>query len=292
MALPEIEPAFWKLVETDDPATNKILKAWAPWYVKKTGAAYKDGDEVRAQLKALGYDPSAEIVMGHDEVVDLSRKTAAKADVAAAASAFLLSASPDPARARYQSPLRAISIIRNTPKHASTGKTSCDICGTPKKSEWSPINAAVRTKRGYTGEDWELLDNAMVTRWFAKTSAPKPKSADVAKFREVIKVFSDAPENATGVKVATALKKEFGGHIDPWRYFVETLGFCGVLKTPFMPGNLQAWTNAQGRRGGPGRSEAPSPSCYWRRKQGFDREVFETLFPEIKLPTSLHAPEG
>lgn len=290
MSLADVEKAFAQLLSPDDREISKAVESWRPWYGKRKGSAYDEGKELRAQFKALGFDPAAEVAMTHDEVIALSIETAAKADVAAAATTFLLTASPDRARALWQSPLRSVSIIRNTPKHAFKGAPACDICGVPKKSEWSPISAANSARHGYVGEDHELLDHALLARWFSKAEPPKPKAVDLSGFRKAIKIIADAPETATCVKVATAIKKELGGHIDPWRYFFETLGYAGVLKNKVMTGNLQRWTNACDRHGF-GRSEVPAPARHWRRGQGFDREIFESLFPEIKLPAALRAPE-
>lgn len=290
MSLADVENTFRRLVEAVDPETIDAIEEWCPWYGKRKGPAYDDGEELRTRLKALEFDPAAEIVMSHDEVIALSIATAAEADVGAAANAFLLTASPDRSRAVWQAPLRSVSSIRNTPKHALTGKPNCAICGVEKKAHWSPITAAKYARHGYVGEDYQLLDHALVARWFAQTEPPKPKAADLSNFRRAIKIVSDAPESATCVKVATAIKKEMGGHIDSWRYFFETLGYAGVLSNKVMPGNLQRWTNACDRVGF-GRSEVPAPARHWSRGQGFDREIFETLFPGIKLPAALRAPE-
>lgn len=160
-----------------------------------------------------------------------------------------------------------------------------------KKNNWSPVNAAARIPRGYTGEDWELLDNTMVMRWFAQTHCPRVSSKDLTAFRSVLQIIADAPPSATSVQIAATLKKTLRGHIDPWRYFFETLGYSGVLKTSVQPGPLQAWTNAVDRRSA-SRSDVPTPCCHWRRSMGFDAGVFQSLFPKVKLPAAIRATEA
>jgi hypothetical protein len=289
MSFKKAEAIFWAIVDSDDPELAEWVTEWCPWYVAPKYSSYEDGEEVRAAFREYGLEPTTVVSMSHSRVVSLAMEAARVADVSAAAAAFIIAATPDPANARFQNPLRAVSIIRNLPKHTFAGDTACDVCGAPKQSSWKPLNAASQFPGGYTGEDWEIFDNAMIVRWFNHAAPPTPTAKHLTMFRRVLKTISDAPGTATSVKVAALLKKEHKGHIDPWRYFFETLGYAGVLQTDAQPGNLQCWTNVGDRKQGGGRSEVPTPCRHWRREMGFNAEVFADLFPQIKLPASLRS---
>lgn len=290
MSLQQAEKVFWEVVASNDPELAEWVTEWRTSYASTRFENYDDGEDVRTALREFGYEPTTTIKVSHSRIVSLATTAAKDADVKAAASAFILSASPDPSRSQFQNPLRAISIVRNVPKHRFTGTVSCDVCGEPKEQEWLPLSAASQFPSGYTGEDWMVLDNTMIARWFSQTSCPAPRAKDLMAFRRVIKTIADAPPTATSVKIAAALKKELKGDIDSWRYFFETLGYAGVLRTNVQPGHLQAWTNACARRGA-GRSEVPTPCCHWSRSMGFDSTVFADLFPQIRMPASLKSPE-
>lgn len=287
MSLRTAEKIFWEIVGSEDAELAEWVAAWSSSYASPRYSSYEEGEDVRSALREFGFEPTTTLKLSHSRIVSLGRDAAADADVSAAASVFLLSANPD--QSQFQNPLRAVSIIKHLPKHRFTGERSCDICGEPKEQEWRPLDAAKRFPSGYTGEDWNILDNLMIVRWFHQADCPEPTANDLTAFRRVLKIVAQAPAEDNSVKIAKQLKKELKGHIDSWRYFFETLGYAGVLKTDAQPGNLQTWTNRSERRYGRGGSEVPTPCCHWRRSMGFAPDVFASLFPQIKLPASLKA---
>ncbi|MCA9175374.1 MAG: hypothetical protein KDB14_12910 [Planctomycetales bacterium] len=285
MSFATAEKIFFDILNSDDPELRAVVEAWCPWYASKQYSSYEDGEEVREALREHGFEPTTAVKLSHSRVVALAIEAGSGADVSAAASAFVLSASGG--RHWWQNPLRAVSIIRNLPKHRFEGSESCDICGTAKEEEWLPLDVAQRFPGGFSGEDWQVLDNLMMVRWFRQAQCPPPTSDDLAAFRRVLQVIADAPPTDSSVKVASLLKKQLKGPVDPWRYFLETLGYAGVLKTEAQPGNLQVWTNRCDRKYGQG--EVATPCCHWRRSHGFDANVFAELFPQVKLPANLKA---
>ena len=288
--LAKAEREFWTIVQSNDDDLLAWVAEWCGWFLcDKRYSSYEDGDEVRGALREFGIEPTLAVKLKHSRIVSLAREAAAAADVALAASAFIISSNVEAEFAQWQNPLRAISCIKQLPSHRFKGSVSCDVCGAPNEDEWVPMDAAQQFPSGYTAECWEVLDNTMIARWFAKADVPKPRGSDLKAFRAVLRVTSTVDPTFTAVKIAKELKKQLGGNVDTWRFFFETLGYAGVLKTDRQPGNLQEWTDASDRQGGGGRSEAPPPSCHWRRSMGFDGDVWDELFPQVRLPKALAA---
>lgn len=286
--LQDAEYVFWSLIGSNDPELVAAIASWHPCYAApKYGKFYDKGENVRAQIESLGIDLSISLQLTHTEIVSLATDAAASANPQSAGLAFIRAAQPKNVGAVWQNPLRAISCIKTISAHEIDGDTSCAECGAPRIDEWRPISAAREFSGGYTGECWTVLRNTMVTRWFNQTEPSPPKQSHLKAFRVMLKLIAEADPKATAVKIAHRFKKELGGDVYVWRYFMETLGYAGVLKTDRQPGNLQQWTKFSERRG---RGEAPPPSCHWRRSMGFDPVVFNTLFPRIRLPADLKAP--
>lgn len=285
MSLQSAEKRFAKIVESEDEDLIELIAEWCPWFASRRYGSFDEGEEIRNGLRELGIEPTAGVKLSHSRVISLAVEAALKTDVVAAADAFIMSAQNG--CAHFQNALRSISIIRNLPKHRFDGDFNCMVCGIQKEQEWYPLNAASSFKDGCAGGDSAWLDNLMTVRWFNRSVHSEPSRSEISSFNKVLKIIDGASPKDTSVKIAKVLKNEMGGDIYSWRYFFDTLGFAGVLKTGVHPGNLQAWTNFCDRDFGPARSDVASPCCFWRRSMGFDRDVFASLFQNIKLPRGL-----
>ena len=193
-------------------------------------------------------------------------------------------------RVRWLIPLRAISNIAQLPRHPYDDHDGeCGICGLPSESTWDPIRAAWTMTVGDCGEDRQVLENAMMVRWFNASVPPVTNESDIKLFDQVTRFIADADDRITAYKLAKLVKRQFKGQEETWRLFFETLGFAGVLRTDKQPGHLQQWTDWKDRAPSRAQGDARSPACYWRRELGFDSDVFHELFPECTLPKRLRA---
>jgi len=293
MQLYQAEKLFSRLITTSDEKLLTTFEQW-DWSTSRDDAEFEDVAELVSGLAELGVDVWAETEVSHSRLVSLAVKASAESDLSAAADAFILGA--DPAikdHGKWQQPLRALSLIHELPRHKYEGYDGmCCVCGAGESSIWSPIKAAKLLPSGYSGEEYEVLANTMFVRWFQRTERPKLNKKNVTFFNKLVKSINNVPANATAVKTAGLLKKEFGGDVYTWRYFMETLGFAGVLRVDRQPGNLQKWVDLHDRPQPRSKNETPSPACHWRRGMGFDRNVFEQLFPTGRLPFALRSTDA
>lgn len=293
MTLQETEQVFHRLAQTDDKNLISLVAAWDP---EEYGNLDQISDEygIVPKLKEYGINPRVQATLKHDQIILLGLQAAASANVRAAANAFVCAiAINDPQRVRWLIPLRAISNILHLPKHQYKDDDGrCVICGEETQATWEPMWASFELGSGDCGEDWEVLKNVMMVRWFNASDPPKPQSVDVALFKKALKFIADADNDLGALKLAKLMKRHFKGLEATWRLFFETLGFAGVLKTDKQPGHLQQWTDQALRARPLARGDARSPMCYWKREFGFNATVFEQLFPDYRLPKSLRAKDA
>jgi hypothetical protein len=236
-------------------------------------------------------------------MVTMARDAVRSIDIKAAASIFLYATNPAHQDApRWVNPLRAASMIYQMPKHRFESDyddddeeaedpddpfSQCLICGSNRKPIWDPIEAANSLPSGYSGDDFLVLEQVMITRWFTQAVLPDVTRKDESAFRQFLKVIAAAPGKATALHISRLLLKEIKGFVE-WSFHFEALGFAGVLSVPKQPGNLQKWTDYRDRKK-PLTTEMPTPTCHWRRHMGFDADVFQSLFPNVTLPAKLCA---
>ena len=291
MSLPKAERTFHALIS--DPRTEvvQLLESWEPSFAngKKPAAI-----EAIASFKALKIDPRMRVKVKHNRVVSLAHVAAAEADVAAAATAFIRSTNaPQNGNSMWLNPLRAISIIRQIPKHQFFSEDpdqdspllDCSLCGETRVTRWCPVKAAWDVRTGWSGDDFEVLNQVMVARWFGQVDPPKATTKDVREFQKVLSIIGDAPAKATSQQISKTLVKQLKGTTE-WSFHLETLGFAGVLKVDRQPGNLQKWVDFCDRKKSLN-VEMRTPACHWRRSMGFDEAVFGELFPNVTLPRKL-----
>jgi hypothetical protein len=294
VSLPKAEELFHQLSSTDDPDLIRMVSQWQPWYRYRND---EDGNRLIAQFRKRGINPCLTATISHDRLVSLAIDAAQNADVAGAASAFVCATNPERENAPlWLNPLRAVSVIRNMPKHRfqRSGEDDeisefeqCVTCGEVRKAAWEPVYAVSNLPSGWCGEDYEVMKHVMIARWFHQTDPPKVTSQDKSAFRRFLKAISDASKKATALQVSQVLLKEIKGLVE-WSFHLEALGFAGVLKTDKQPGNLQQWVNHCDRKKRI-TVEMRTPACHWRRHMGFDSEVFAQLFPDVTLPAKLRS---
>jgi len=291
MSLPKAEKLFVELATTEDADLVRMIGEWEPFYRHRKR---EEGNRLIAQFKERGIDACLSAELSHDRVVSMAIDAAEKSDMAAAASAFVYATNPtDENRKRWLNPLRAVSLILRLPRHRfqsdddeESRYDQCGVCGEYRKATWMPMNAANDLPSGYTSEDFQVFKTLMIARWSNQTAPPTVTRKDEMAFRRFLKVIADAPAKATALQVSRELAKKLKGYVE-WSFHLEALAFAGILKTDKQPGNLQQWTNFNERK--KTGHEVPTPMCHWRRRMGFDPDVFELLFPSIKLPAHLRA---
>jgi hypothetical protein len=288
MSNQQAEQAFHKIAASMNDHLWELVGEWSPRYRRRND---EYGNQLIASLEQHGIDPCPMVELNHSRVVSSVAKAIEQSDTVAAAAAFVTSiAIDDWERVRWLIPLRAISNTAKLPKHSFIDDDgSCAVCGQPPKSTWDPIRAARQLTYGDCGEDWEVLNNVMMVRWFNKSISPKPDKVDIKLFNSVLKFIAHADNDITAYKLAKLVRAKFKGQEETWRLFFETLAFAGVLRTEKQPGHLQQWTDLKNRARPLGRGGARSPVCYWRRELGLNAVVFESLFPMCKLPKVLRA---
>ena len=291
MILQQAERLFLRLVEPDDEDLQSLVDEWEPYYQHRNN---EYGNELIEGFKEYSIDPCLSATAKHSQVISMGIAAASAADVQAAADAFICAiAINDAQRVRWLIPLRAISNTLHLPKHRYIDDDGrCEICGEKQVAKWTPMTAVTCLRYGDCGEDWQVLNNVMMVRWFNQSEPPTPSRTDAALFKAVLKFIADAEPDTRAYKLAKLIKKQFKGQEETWRVFFETLGFAGVLKTDKQPGHLQTWTNMNRRAPPTGQGDARSPMCYWQRSSGFDAAVFKQLFPKFSLPKPLIAKDA
>jgi len=288
MSTQKAERTFLRIAASDDDELWELVCEWAPSYRRREDDY---GNEVIARFGDHGIDPGPIVELNHNQIISRGIKAIEEANVQAAAAAFVTGIALDGwERVRWLIPLRAISNTAQLPKHSFRDDDArCKTCGQARESKWDPIQAAWSLTIGDCGEDWEVLNNVMMVRWFNQSDPPSPRKSDIAFFNRVIKFVADADKDITAYKLAKQIKCQYKGEEETWRVFFEALGFAGVLKTDKQPGHLQHWTDLEDRARPKGRGDARSPVCYWRRELGFDPVVFDELFPRCRLPKRLQS---
>ncbi len=284
--LEEAESLYHRLLSNDDPRLSNLVRDWRPWMWDKD----EELNKVR-EMELFDVDPKEEAVVSHSKTVSLAVEAIKAATLASAANAFICSTVHSDNSNFWMGPLQSVSLVGKISEHQQIDHP-CTICGLRESVSWSPLHSAQRDLVGLfydEGMGAETLSHVMRVRWFNQITPPTPSDRQRKLFADAIDTIATCEPNFSAVRTAKELKKRLKGDESSWRYFVETLGFAGVLKTAIQPGNLQVWTNVSNRIDKGIRSETPPPACHWKRSMGFDSDVFSGLFPEIKLPKSLAA---
>ena len=284
--LEEAESLYHRVLSNDDPRLSDLVRDWCPWMCDK------DAEMLHLKEMALfGVGPNDVIVVAHSKIVSLAIEAVQSATVASAANAFVCSTKHADNSDFWMGPLQSLCVLGKLSKHGQVDNP-CSICGMTETVSWNPIVSAQRDLTGLfydEGIGAETLSHVTRLRWFNQIAPPIPSDQQRSLFSDAIETIAGCEPSFSAVRTAKELKKRLKGNESSWRYFVEILGFAGVLKTANQPGNLQVWTDVSNRRDKGPRSETPPPACHWKRLMGFDSDVFSGLFPEFKLPKSLVA---
>jgi hypothetical protein len=144
---------------------------------------------------------------------------------------------------------------------------------------------------GIHGRVDEAYAAAKTLDWYATLPPVEPTPEQLGRFGEVLVVVARAPATATCNSLGKELSETLGGDRDSRLYVIETLGYCGVLRTEQGESLLDGWVGRRTIQDHPHKfNEAESPACFWKREFGFNGARFRELFPGVVLPPELEGP--
>jgi hypothetical protein len=250
--------------------------------------------EHRKALSALGVRSRLETV-SHAEACEAALSIQGVTNLEQCARAFVAGLSFDLAALR--APLRAFACVANFPEHATgnaRSRATCRICGHAVGDlNASSCDADVLCglqQAGIHGRVTEAHAAARTLAWFATLAPLTPDAAQIARFERMLDIMADAPASATCNSLAKDLSPVLGGDKDSRLFVIETLGYCGILRTTQGEPLLEKWVNRGEILEHPAKfNEAESPACFWKREFGLNAPTFHKLFPMVRLPKSLAA---
>ncbi|WP_347986283.1 hypothetical protein [Methylomonas sp. AM2-LC] len=238
-------------------------------------------DFLLAQQKGLMFD---KVNVFHDEAVNKCFDSFSNARKQHFTNLFLVSLSQN--RLDYRSGLAAFAIMQSFPNHAFAGTNPdcCIICSYPPNREvsFSAINQFRFLCGGlYSAKPTEIyffLDqhNALTDIY--------PSAVDFEIFLEILQVIKSVDDTCTVTTLQKILNKlpSFRSTKEQIKYFLETLGYCGILETANHPGLLHQYVNLGLAPRKTHSSDWKYPVDFWTGKDGINLEALQFWFGAYK----------
>lgn len=235
-------------------------------------------DFLHAKRAGVMFDP---VRLSHEEIVRRAIHVRAGVDPESIAAAFLASLSTR--RLELRSALGSYAILRHFPDHDDDHSLQCPTCGEyDHEVDLSVLNferfkwGGVRQERPtYAGFDLER---------FLEAERPNPVDSDLAILRDILRAVESVPPETT----APQLQAKLGGLLPSNKAERETLiiilGDCDILRTPGHPGFRDRFIPFCERDEPPHHFvDSGYPACWWRGRDGIDRDAVRTYFPSLDL---------
>lgn len=239
-------------------------------------------DLLHAKRAGVMFDP---VRLSHEGIVRRAIDVRSRVDPEAVAAAFLASLSTR--RLELRSALGSYAVLRHFPDHDHHDHSlQCQVCGeydrTDEDEDLNVLNferfkwGGVRHERPtYAAFDLER---------FMEADRPGPKDADLAILRDIMRAIEAAPAETTGPKLQARLGGIFPSNKGERDSLVNILGYCGILRTPGHPGFRDRFIPSCEREEPPHHFvDLGYPACWWRGRDGIDREAVRAYFPGLDL---------
>lgn len=238
-------------------------------------------DFLYAKRAGVMFDP---IRLSHDQIARRAVEAAAGVNAGAVADAFLASLSTR--RLELRSALGSYVVLRHFPEHGFSGGRWCQVCGAYDEPwEDEDLNALnfERYKWGGVRHDQPLYA-AFDLEQFLRCERPGPVEADLAIFRGLLRAIEAVPGETTAPQLQAKLGKLLPSNKAERDVLIGILGYCGILRTPGHPGYPDRFIPMCERQVPPHRNvEMAYPACWWRGRDGIDRDAVRAYFPALGL---------
>lgn len=271
-----------------DKARKKALKILFTTYWSSTGwKPEKDqittaDDLLHAKGAGVMFDP---VRLSHEEIVRRAIDVRARVDPEVVAAAFLASLSTR--RLELRSALGSYAILRQFPDHDHHDHSLlCQVCGEyDRAGEDEDLNVLNFERYKWGGVRHEQPTYAAFDlERFLESDLPEPKDSDLAILRDLLRAIESAPPETTAPLLQARLGGIFPSNKAERDILVNILGYLGILRTPGHPGFVDRFVPFCEREDPPHHFvDLGYPACWWRGRNGLDREVVRAIFPALDL---------
>lgn len=251
---------------------------WSPAGWREPRLATDPEDFRYAKQAGVMFDP---IGLAHDRVVDWLLRGRAKVQAGEVTDAFL--ASLTTRRLDLRSALGSYAVARHFPPHKHEGgRGACRICGGYDLPEGEAEDLNVfnfeRFKWGGVRHDRAAYAAFDLERFLAG-ERPKPTEQDKLVLRSIVDAIEGAEGDMTAPKLQGQLSGLFKSNKAEREVVLAILGFCGILRTPGHPAYWDHFVPYVDRVARD--VEMAYPACWWRGRDGLDRDALRRVFPTL-----------
>ena len=239
-------------------------------------------DLLHAKRAGVMFDP---VRLSHEEIVRRAIDVRANVAPEAVADAFLASLSTR--RLELRSALGSYAILRRFPDHEHRDqRLRCPVCGEynhPNGHEDLNVLSFERFKWGGVRHEHPSYAAFDLER-FLDSDRLEPTDSDRAIFRELLRAIEAVPAETTGPRLQAGLGKLLPSNKAERDILVNILGYCGILRTPGHPGFRDRFIPSCEREEPPHHFvDLGYPACWWRGRDGIDRDAVRAYFPALDL---------
>jgi hypothetical protein len=227
--------------------------------------------------------------MKHEDVVSWALSEYQACSKKSVVSQFLSGIQPGMAYRR--SSLSAYAIMTYFSKHsfitaenetaAQAPHKSCKICGIfpHQRIDLSFINYCRFMNGAIIAREPDVL--AFYLRQHNLETIERPTNSDIKKFIKILSILANANAMDTPEIILKKISKfsRFGLNKEEWKYFIDTLGYCGILQSSTHPGFLYQYYNIITPRT-TAKSEWGYPIDFWRGCDGINMDAVRYWFAE------------
>jgi hypothetical protein len=239
-------------------------------------------DFEHAKAVGLMFEP---VHVTHEEAIEAAFRAFSTCDLSSVASAYLVGLGQNLPYLRAALPAYAVMHTYIRHDFVQNQSNCCGDCAMLKTSKYdlSFINGSRFRIGGFVSPYPPVL--ALYLDQHSKLPRLVPSSNDVMQFVNVLRVIAESDDKETPTLLAKRIRKVPGLklNVEQARYFLETLGYAGILDTPIHPGAIfKHSTHLVPRKSS--RSDWAYPIDFWTGADGINEKGLAFWFsdyPEI-----------
>lgn len=264
-----------------DPRALEILRKYNLLAPEQTSAE----DFSYAKEHGLMFDIE---YRGHDEIVDWAISEVSKCSKESIADAFLWGLENQ--RPDLRSAFSAYAIAVNFPRHTyvdTKGTGHCDICATLDNAK---LDLSFFNNCRWTGSviNRKPAVLAFYLQQHNRLEFDERPARGVELFREVLELISNSPPDEKPTTLAKKIRqlKELKFSAEQAKFFLDALGYAGILATPEHPGFIYRYTGHLNPRKSRS-SDWGYPVDFWTGKDGIHRAAVAYWFGQYPSLTGV-----
>jgi hypothetical protein len=253
-----------------------------------SSAGWRDERQRRTEPDDFRYAKQAGVMfdpvrLTHERVVGGVLDVRAKVQAKEVADAFLASLSSR--RLDLRSALGSYAVIRHFPDHKhSGGRGACSVCGeydsSALETDLNVLNFE-RLKWGGVRHN-QAVYAAFDLERFLSAERREPIEEDVAIMTAIVATIEGADSGTTAPQLQGKLSGLFKSNKAEREVVLNILGYCGILRVPGHPDYWKQFVPYVDRELPPQRFvDMAYPACWWRGRDGLDRDALQRVFPAL-----------